>query len=230
MDSDLFARTSGPPNADIVVVGEAFGSDEAAAGRPFVGTSGNELNRMLAEAGVRRDDVLCTNVLSARPNNNEIWRFFHPKDNPSGRPLVGGLDPSEEIRIGLQRLYQQLGRHPRKLVIATGNYALWALTTEAGTQRLKTSNNRLIPAELQPLAPTGIMNWRGSMWHLLEDRLAANPQYSTTKVLPLIHPAAIMRQWGLRSPTVHDLRSRIPMALRNDWRPVPHPVFLAPPS
>jgi len=36
----------------IAIIGEAWGKDEAAAKRPFVGASGRELNRMLEEAGL----------------------------------------------------------------------------------------------------------------------------------------------------------------------------------
>lgn len=227
---DLFWGTSGPPNAPIVIVGEAWGVDEQNAKRPFIGSSGIELNRMLAEAGYQRDDILCTNVVPFRPQQNEMWRLFHPKDVPSGRPLIHGLDPMPIVCEGVNRLYQQLRAFPRKLVIACGAYPLWALSNCTGTQRLRSSNDRLIPKDLQAIVPTRIMSWRGSMWYMLEDRFAADSPLSKTRLLPIIHPAAIMRQWSLRSVTVHDLRSRVKMAISGDWRHDPAPTFWAPPS
>lgn len=226
----LFWGTSGPEAADIVIVGESWGTEEQAAQQPFIGTSGTELNRMLAEAGIQRADVLCTNVIPMKPPGNEMWRFFHPADAPSGMPLIGKLDPNLDIRNELGRLYAQIATHPRKLVIAVGAYATWALTDCMGASKIRESNNRLIPKAEQRLGPTGIMNWRGSMWFTLNDPIDRNRGYSTTKLLPLIHPAAIMRQWSLRSVTVHDLKARVRMALNNDWRHSYTPVFYAPPT
>lgn len=60
----------GDPNADLMLVGEAPGRDEDAAGVPFVGRSGQLLNRMLAAIGVERDRVRVTNTVPWRPPGN----------------------------------------------------------------------------------------------------------------------------------------------------------------
>lgn len=225
---DLWYGTSGLIDADVVLVAESWGAEEAVEQKPLIGQAGNELTRMLNEAGIDRSKILLTNVAAIRPTNNEMWRLFHPTEAPSGLPLIRGLDPTQQVRSELERLYLQIGAFPRKLVIACGNYALWALTDSAGVQKLRASNNRKIPSELQPMTPNGIMNWRGSMWYMLDGPLSS--KYSKTQLLPLIHPASIMRQWSQRAPTVHDLKARVPKALRGDWRPNPMPVFYAPPT
>lgn len=75
------------------------------------------------------------------------------------------------------------------------------------------------------------MSWRGSMWYHARRLSPPSPiPYTSTRVLPIIHPAAILRQWSLRGPTIHDLRARVRMALRDDWRHPVHPTFLAPPT
>jgi len=224
----LWFGTSGPPDADIVIVGEAWGYEESIEKRPFVGQSGNELTRMLNEAGIDRSKCLLTNVAALRPQGNEMWRLFHPCDSPSGLPPIRGLDPTEQVRSELDRLYSQIQAHPRKLVLAVGNYALWALTDCTKASKLRASNNKKIPPEFQTMTPGGIGNWRGSMWHTLENPTSA--VYSKTLLIPLIHPAAIMRQWSQRAITVHDLKCRVPKALRGDWRAFPAPVFFAPPT
>jgi uracil-DNA glycosylase family 4 len=76
---DLWFGTKGPSNANIIIVGESWGSEEARAQRPFVGSSGTELNRILAHAGLNPLDILFTNVVAAQPQGNETWRFFEPK-------------------------------------------------------------------------------------------------------------------------------------------------------
>ena len=95
---ELWYGTSGPPSADIVIVGEAWGYEESVERQPFVGQSGNELTRMLAEAGIDRSSCLLTNVAAIRPSGNEMWRLFHPAASPSGLPLIRGLDPTEQVR------------------------------------------------------------------------------------------------------------------------------------
>lgn len=223
---DLWYGTSGPQDADIVVVAESWGYEESVEKRPLVGQSGNEFTRILAESGIDRSKVLLTNVVSIRPDGNEMWRLFEPHDKT--RPFVRGLQPTQQVRSEMERLYRQIKAHPRKLVIAAGNYALWALTECASTSKLRSSNNKPIPKELQPMVPGGIGNWRGSMWYMLEEPFGT--KYSKQELLPLIHPAAIMRQWSQRACTVHDLKCRVPMALRGDWRPYPMPIFWAPPT
>lgn len=224
---DLWYGTSGPPDAEIVIVGESWGAEEAIERKPFIGQSGVELTRMLAEAGIDRSKCLLTNVVAARPDNNEMWRLFLPKHRGE---RIGGLQPSDLVKSEVRRLQRQIAAFPRKLVIACGSWALWALSDCAGTEVLRSSNNRMIPVADQPFAPTGIMSWRGSMWYTTHDRFHELTTDTDTPLLPIIHPASILRQWSNRAVTVHDLKARTRMALRNDWRPDPSPRFLAPPT
>jgi len=66
----------GNPAARVMIIGEAPGRDEDIEGRPFVGRSGQLLDRMLAAIGLSRraDDpgaaVYITNVLPWRPPQN----------------------------------------------------------------------------------------------------------------------------------------------------------------
>lgn len=53
----------GSPDANIVFIGEAPGKNEAAAGRPFIGPSGQVLDEMLGVIDLKREDVFVTNVL-----------------------------------------------------------------------------------------------------------------------------------------------------------------------
>lgn len=224
----LFYGTSGPEAAPVVVVGEAWGVEEAQVQHPFVGQSGQELHRLLSEAGLSRNDVLFTNVVAARPDGNEMWRFFEPKAT-SKKSKMGGLLPSDLVESELTRLYGQLGAHPRKLVIGAGNYPLWALSNNTKASVLRESNRRRIPEELQTFAPSGIGSWRGSMIYCTPH--ATSPHdLSKIPFLPIYHPAAILRQWALRAPTSHDLRLRVPMALRGDWRHQPALTLISCPT
>jgi len=60
----------GNPRALIMFVGEAPGAKEDEMGRPFVGASGKFLDSMLADIGLRRDDVFIGNMNRCRPPGN----------------------------------------------------------------------------------------------------------------------------------------------------------------
>ena len=60
----------GNPEASIMFVGEAPGADEDRLGRPFVGVSGQLLDRMIAAIGLDRDSAYISNILPWRPPGN----------------------------------------------------------------------------------------------------------------------------------------------------------------
>lgn len=60
----------GLPNADVMVIGEAPGKNEAEQGEPFVGKAGNLLTNILDAAGWKRDQIFITNILKCRPPGN----------------------------------------------------------------------------------------------------------------------------------------------------------------
>ncbi|GAF93828.1 unnamed protein product, partial [marine sediment metagenome] len=60
----------GNPNAALMFVGEAPGRDEDLQGIPFVGRAGQLLDKILAAAGIGRDDVYIGNIIKCRPPNN----------------------------------------------------------------------------------------------------------------------------------------------------------------
>ena len=66
---------AGNADADLMFVGEAPGRQEDEQGRPFVGRAGKLLDELLADIGMRRDEVFITNVLRCRPPGN---RDPHP--------------------------------------------------------------------------------------------------------------------------------------------------------
>jgi uracil-DNA glycosylase family 4 len=60
----------GAPNARLMFVGEAPGAEEDLQGVPFVGASGQLLNRMLNKLGLRREEVYIGNIIKCRPPGN----------------------------------------------------------------------------------------------------------------------------------------------------------------
>jgi DNA polymerase len=62
--------SDGNPDARVMLVGEAPGADEDRVGRPFVGVSGQLLDRMLGAIGLDRATFYVTNVCFWRPPGN----------------------------------------------------------------------------------------------------------------------------------------------------------------
>lgn len=60
----------GNPEAPVMMIGEAPGAQEDRQGKPFVGPSGQLLDRMLATIGLDRSKVYITNVIYWRPPGN----------------------------------------------------------------------------------------------------------------------------------------------------------------
>jgi DNA polymerase len=60
----------GSPQARLMLIGEAPGREEDLEGKPFVGRSGQLLDRMLAAIGLTEKDVHITNTVYWRPPGN----------------------------------------------------------------------------------------------------------------------------------------------------------------
>lgn len=63
--------SDGVAGAPVMIIGEAPGADEDRAGKPFVGVSGQLLDRMITAAGMSREEnVYISNILPWRPLGN----------------------------------------------------------------------------------------------------------------------------------------------------------------
>lgn len=112
--------SDGNPKARVMVIGEAPGADEDRLGRPFVGLSGQLLDRMLAAIGLSREEnVYITNVINWRPPGNR---------NPSDAEIALSL-PFVQRHIELV--------NPAVLVFAGGVAAKALMQTNAGITRLR---------------------------------------------------------------------------------------------
>lgn len=60
----------GPPDAEIMFIGEGPGFHENEQGRPFVGAAGKFLDDLLEKIGMKRSEVFITNVVKCRPPGN----------------------------------------------------------------------------------------------------------------------------------------------------------------
>lgn len=101
------------PGARLLVVGEAPGAQEDVTGQPFVGRSGQLLDRLLAEAGLPRDQVSVLNTLKCRPPGNRVpTRVETANCRPWTEAQVALLDPALVVTLGLSATRWWLGPGP----------------------------------------------------------------------------------------------------------------------
>lgn len=182
----------------LVLLGESWGEQEAFAGEAFVGPAGQELSRMLAQAGYGNDLLPYAftssvrmiqywnkfpyprlNTFNERPRDNNVELFYA---KPSDKVPINKSYPSrrfgtsihwvkEEYVHHLESLHTELEALKPNVIVALGNTALWALG----------------------LPPT-ISKLRGN---ILTCRYG--------KVVPTYHPASVLRKWDQRVLAVLDL-------------------------
>ncbi|MCM2505126.1 uracil-DNA glycosylase [Aureimonas altamirensis] len=104
---------NGPENASLMLIGEAPGREEDIAGEPFVGRSGQLLNRMLAAIGLERTDVRVTNVIAWRPPGN---RSPTPAETEMCLPFV-----LRQIELVAPRVVVCLGSPSAKAVLSSND-------------------------------------------------------------------------------------------------------------
>lgn len=92
----------GDPRAKLMFVGEAPGADEDACGRPFVGRSGQLLNKMIEALGLKREHVYIANVLKTRPPNNATPTLEEcARCAPYLFEQIGAVQPEVIVTLGL---------------------------------------------------------------------------------------------------------------------------------
>ena len=107
-DATQIVFGEGPPNAQIMLVGEQPGDKEDLAGKPFVGPAGQMLNRALDEAGIDRSKVYVTNAVK------------HFKFVPRGKIRLHQTPNTSEIKACRPWYQRELAALKPALVVAMG--------------------------------------------------------------------------------------------------------------
>lgn len=171
----------------LALIGEAPGAEEVRLGHPFVGRSGQLLDKMLAEAGIDRRGCFVGNVFRYQPPGNKVDHFF-----TSRRAAV-----AQNLPIAEQ--YGQFGS-----AWCRGDYATEIAHLSATLEALKP---RIILAlgRTPCWAMTGLNGLLNLVGQNLPCRLLTN-----TAVIPTYHPSFIMRgNWGLQEKwLMHFLKAK----------------------
>lgn len=192
----------GSRTSRIIIVGEAPGADEELSRMPFVGTSGKELDKLLREAGIDRDECYVTNVCQYRPPENEMAKWLTDKKTDVkklGYKEINGRYAHPLVEEGRLVLLEDIAAIKPDIVVGLGNTPLWALTGN-----------------------WGVTNWRGSEMKL--DLWVDDPHdieqgriKRQVRFVPTFHPASVLRNWQTRPQVLHDLKQRVSKRLKQGF-------------
>lgn len=120
--------SSGDPDAEVMIIGEAPGREEDIQGVPFVGRAGRLLDKMLKPIGITRNkDQLNDNLINTAYICNVIpWRPPHNRD-PN----------TDEIEMMLPFLKRHISLIEPKIIVALGNISCRALIGQTGITKLR---------------------------------------------------------------------------------------------
>ena len=159
----------------IAIVGEAWGQAEQRTRKPFMGAAGYELTRMLKEAGIERSSCYLTNVFNLRPQpTNDISNLCQSERSGAFPSLARGKYLRPEFFPEVNRVINEIRNLRPNLVILAGNTPCWAFLGVSG----------------------GISRIRGTV--------TLSNVLNGQKVLPVYHPAAVLREFELRPVTIAD--------------------------
>lgn len=175
-------RGCGPAQADMMFVGEAPGEEEDLSNRPFVGPSGDVLDRLLFRAGVTRDSVYVTNAVKCRPVDEAFFRM-----DRRGQKHFGNLTPTpqQSYTCASKHLEEEIARVRPKVIVSMGNVATDYLLGKYellpnGKLRMSDKGDKPVMVKRLP-GITDLMY--GEYW---DERRRAY-------VVPMFHPSYIMR-------------------------------------
>lgn len=121
----------GPEDSPFVIVGESPGIMEVFHGKPFIGPSGDVLNETLARVGCNVEPYI-TNAIACLPRQKDQERV------------------AAACVACRSRLLADIRKHPRKLILALGNGALWSLTGDF-SYKITKERGKLFPSDLSEL-------------------------------------------------------------------------------
>lgn len=162
----------------IMIVGEAPGAEEIRLGQPFVGRSGQLLDKALAQAGIERAASYVANVFRWQPPGNKVDHFFASRraaltageDLMADWGMLSGKFCCVRFAAGPEQLRATIAAEKPRLLLAVGRTPLWALT---GLNGIMAQAGKTFPCRFAPEIPV-IVTYHPSYilrgnWGLMED-------------------------------------------------------------
>jgi DNA polymerase len=155
----------GNPQADIMLIGEAPGRDEDIQGKPFVGRSGQLLDRILGAVGLSRETVYIANTVYWRPPGN---RTPTPAEIAVCRPFL-----ERQVELVAPKIIVALGGASAKELFDTDT----GITRLRGQWRTLKMGNHECPA-IATLHPAYLLRQPAQKRLVWRDMLAIADKYA----------------------------------------------------
>lgn len=173
----------GPTDARIMVVGEFPSVHDEHTKRLFSDAAGSELMKMLTEAGINPEEVYFTTILSKRPFASEIksvWTTKKKEAKEKGfeNSFLNDAFYSPHIQPDIDAFQSLVETIHPNIVIALGNFSLWACTGEIS-----------------------VSAFRGSL-----EETSFNTNTGRIKAISTYSPEQILKMWEWRWIAVRDLK------------------------
>ena len=142
MSEHKYVPGMGPIGSRFMILGEAPSYEEVNVGKPFVGASGRELDRLLKDAQVPRGEAWVTNVCKymVPPNLDKKRTTFHIRAKNNGIDMDKQL---EELQIEINEIKPNV-------ILALGGTALWALSGKTKISQFRGSIMRGMGTKFVP--------------------------------------------------------------------------------
>jgi len=192
----------GPIPARIMLVGEAPSDSDQRSCHPFGGSSGQELNRLLHEAGIMRSECYATYVCKtpAPQGQLSLLTALKKKDITPAHQLLNGVYVLPCVVEGYRELLAEIEMVQPNIIIALGNLALLALCGK-----------------------WSVATWRGSHLRMLGGE-------GMPKVIPTYPSSQVFKQFELRGVIINDLKRVARHANGRVWEGRPTWNFIVRPS
>jgi len=91
----------GPLNSKVMLVGQNPGAEEDETGRPFVGRAGKFLTKVLAENGIKREELFITNIVKhTSPQNRKPFDDEIAACVPYMKAQISVIKPKIVVLLG----------------------------------------------------------------------------------------------------------------------------------
>ncbi len=180
----------GNPDSEVLFIGEGPGYEEDRRGEPFVGKSGQLLDKMMAAIGLsRQTNAYIANIVKCHPMTNPETPDARGNDRPPTPDEVLTCSPIllQQIAIMKPKVIMTLGSPSTKMVLHTKD----AITGLRG-KKVSFDVDYFYPADTK----------------IAELKIDAVTReiLRQTQVIPTYHPAALLRNPNLKPDTWTDLK------------------------
>ncbi len=152
--------SDGNPDAWIMIVGEAPGNEEDIKGKPFVGRSGQLLDKIFFEAGISR-------------SNSQSQNSFYITNSINWRPPANRNPTSQEIEMFRPFIWKHIELINPKILVLTGNIACTSILKQQGITKLRGKWLKIEDMDVMPTVhPAFLLRNPTFKQHIWQDVLA----------------------------------------------------------